>query len=200
MNPPNLVIVAGPNGSGKTTIMRWLRDTGTDLGTYINADDIAAGMPESPDRDKLAQQWAADERLRCVCEQISFTFETVMSHESRIDELKVARAAGFRIMLVFVGTADASINLDRVAQRVEEGGHDVPADRIVARYGRTMSLLPRAVAQAHKSLIFDNSMPRLGHQLACVIIERPDGTKKVKRLAQVAWVERYLLGELQNKI
>ncbi len=101
-------------------------------------------------------------------------------------------------MLVFVGTADPAINLDRVAQRVEEGGHDVPADRIVARYSRTMDLLPRAVEQSHKALIFDNSVPMLGHQLACEITEHPNGNKQVRQFLPVAWVKQYLLTKMKS--
>jgi predicted ABC-type ATPase len=193
---PQLLIVAGPNGSGKTTIMRHLRDRqGIDLGEYINADDLAAAMEPSPDRDALAQRIAADRRAACMARGVNFSFETVMSHESRLEELRVARTRGYRITLVFVGTADPRINIDRVAQRVEEGGHDVSKDRIVARYARTMALLADAVALAHRALIFDNSTPWRGHVLLAHSSEDDDGRKLLTVVESAALLRRHLLGK-----
>ncbi len=190
--PPTLVIVAGPNGSGKTTIMRHLRKTGVDLGVYVNADDMAAAMTPSADRDRLAQENALAIRQECLRDGTSFSFETVMSHPSRIDELAEARRLGFRITLVFVGTSSPQINVDRVAQRVEEGGHDVPRDRIVARYQRTMALLPDAVRESHRALIFDNSEPLRGHLLICQVDEDETGRKTVMRRLPNGWLDRHL--------
>jgi len=72
-----------------------------------------------------------------LAQQISFTFETVMSHCSKIDILMQAQATGYRTYLYFVATDDSTINISRVRNRVKLGGHDVPADKIEARYYRT---------------------------------------------------------------
>lgn len=77
-------MVAGPNGSGKTTLTNRLRAMGLDFGEYINADEIALALPASPTRDLAAQQEANRRRALCLAEKRSFSFETVMSHESKI--------------------------------------------------------------------------------------------------------------------
>lgn len=190
---PSMVIVAGPNGSGKTTVMRRLQTRGFELGEYINADDLAAAMPPHPDRDRLAQEEALRMRRDCMRRLVDFSFETVMSHPSRIDEMWAARASGYRVTLIFIGTEDPSINIARVAQRVRLGGHDVPPERIAARYQRTMALLPAAILASHRALIFDNSDPLAGHRLI-VTIDEIDQQKRIHlRSDRCQWVRIHLL-------
>ena len=151
-------MIAGPNGSGKTTLTRWLRSTGFDLGEYINADDIAAELVGDPaEVSRTAQRLAEEARQSCLARGVSFAFETVMSHPSKVEFLKQAKTLGYFNILFFVGVEDPRINVDRVAQRVAEGGHDVPTDRIVHRYERTMALLPQAVYASDRTVLFDNS-------------------------------------------
>ncbi len=155
---PILVIIAGPNGSGKTTLTRQLIEDGVDFGFYINPDVIAEGLAGTYDQRVAAAQRIADQqRQDCLAERRSFAFETVMSHESKIATLAQARTAGYAIALYFVATETPELNVERVRQRVAEGGHDVPHDRIVARYARTMALLPQAIAQSDRAVLFDNS-------------------------------------------
>jgi len=139
--------------------MRHLLATGHDFPNYINADDIAVGLPETGvAAAKKAQKmfWALrDGALR---RRESVTYETVMSHPSHIQTMRAAAADGYRVALIFVGLEDPALNVGRVADRVAKGGHDVPQDRILARYEKTMTTaLPAAVAAADTSLIFDNS-------------------------------------------
>jgi predicted ABC-type ATPase len=171
---PNLLMVAGPNGSGKTTLTTRLREMGLDFGEYINADEIALDLPAGHDRDRLAQIEADRRRARALQERRSFSFETVMSHPSKIDEMREARAAGYRITFVGVALQDPELNVQRVALRVSEGGHDVPRDRIIARYFRTLALMPRAIAIAHRTLIFDNSDSEEGPMLVLTTRHSPD--------------------------
>lgn len=153
-------MVAGPNGSGKTTLTRQLRDGGVDLGTYINPDDIALSLEGDAETvSREAQRLADEQRAACLEARQSFSFETVMSHPSKVELLRAARRQGYFNLLFFVGLEDPRINVARVAQRVALGGHDVPAERIVARYGRTMALLPSAVRTCHRCVLFDNSQP-----------------------------------------
>jgi predicted ABC-type ATPase len=155
---PILLMVAGPNGSGKTTLTTTLRESGVNLGVYINPDDIAAGLSGDYDKRVLeAQETANKIRDKCLDEKVSFSFETVMSHPSKIEILKRAKARDFLVIVYFVSTSDPRINVARVAQRVASGGHSVPEDRIIARYARTMAQLPDAVAAADRTYLFDNS-------------------------------------------
>ncbi len=96
-------------------------------------------------------------RDACLGAKRSFSFETVMSHPSKVDFLALAKAAGFFVQLFSIGTDDPRTNIGRVALRVALGGHDVPQDRIVARWHRTMALLPLAIVISDRSFIFDNS-------------------------------------------
>ncbi|MFM2059419.1 MAG: hypothetical protein RLY71_3804 [Pseudomonadota bacterium] len=90
----------------------------------------------------------------------SFTFETVMSSDDKIEFLRKAQDAGFRTYLYFVATEDPEINIARVQHRVRMGGHPVPHDKIVSRYHRSLDLLSQAVTFASRAYIFDNS----GHE------------------------------------
>jgi predicted ABC-type ATPase len=89
--------------------------------------------------------------------KVSFTFETVMSHSSKIDFLKNAKAKGYRTYLYFVTTEDADINVSRVRARVLQGGHNVDEEKIRTRYTRTMKLLIDAVDVVDRAFLFDNS-------------------------------------------
>jgi len=89
--------------------------------------------------------------------KISFTFETVMSHPSKVELLAKAQQAGYRTYLYFVATDDPAINISRVRNRVRLGGHDVPEDRIETRYHRSLDLLMEAIRQTNRAYVFDNS-------------------------------------------
>lgn len=99
--------------------------------------------------DILRRQW--------IAQGVSFTFETVMSSPDKIELMESARSLGYRTYLYYVCTEDARINRDRVAARVEQGGHAVPEDKIVTRYTRSLKLLSRAVGASDRAYLFDNS-------------------------------------------
>lgn len=151
-------MIAGPNGSGKTTLTRWLRERDIDFGKYINPDDIADQLKGSYKQRTMEAQKIADQRREaCIEAKESFTFETVMSHPSKIDILARAREAGFFVQLFFVGTDDPQTNIERVALRVAQGGHDVPEDKIATRWKRTMGQLSEAIRSSDQVFVFDNS-------------------------------------------
>jgi predicted ABC-type ATPase len=96
-------------------------------------------------------------REQLLAEQRPFSFETVMSHPSKIDFMEQAQRQGYRTYLYFVTTMSPDINVDRVAQRVGEGGHPVPEEKTRQRYDRTMKLLPEALKHARRAYLFDNT-------------------------------------------
>lgn len=88
---------------------------------------------------------------------VKFTFETVMSHPSKLEFIRKAHDAGYKVYLYFVSLSDPTLNENRVQQRVRMGGHDVPAEKIRERYYRTMDMLIDAIHISDKVYIFDNS-------------------------------------------
>ncbi|MBM0138949.1 zeta toxin family protein [Pseudomonas cannabina] len=87
----------------------------------------------------------------------SFTFETVMSDRSKVDFIRKAKAMGYRTYLYFVATESPDININRVAIRVKDGGHNVTPDKVRARYYRCLALLPEAIQATSRAYLFDNS-------------------------------------------
>jgi predicted ABC-type ATPase len=96
-------------------------------------------------------------RIKMLKSDSSFSFESVFSHVSKIRELKEAKKAHFKIYLYFITTSDPLINLQRVKNRVENGGHNVPDDKIRDRYFKTMNNLYKAFKLADRAYFFDNS-------------------------------------------
>ena len=97
---------------------------------------------------------AADFLQRNFLEQkISFTLETVMSHPSKVKLMADAQTRGYRTYLYYVATEDPAINIARVKTRVALGGHDVPTDRIIERYHRSLDLLMEAIRHTNRAYI-----------------------------------------------
>lgn len=151
-------MIAGPDGSGKTTLTKRIAASDVDLGTYINPDDIAAGLQGTYAARVMAAQIQAD-RLRdgCLSAGTTFSFETVMSHPSKVRILERAGTAGFEVAVYFVATESPLINVARVRHRVALGGHDVPEDRIVQRYHRCLELLPSAIRASDTAVLSDST-------------------------------------------
>ena len=96
-------------------------------------------------------------RQKLLEKKISFTLETVMSHRSKVGLLEQAQRLGYRTYLYFVATDDPAINISRVRNRVGQGGHAVPEDKITERYHRSLNLLMDAIRHSHRAYVFDNS-------------------------------------------
>lgn len=102
----------------------------------------------------------------CINRGVSFSQETVFSHPSKVAALAKAHTAGFRTYLYYVATDDPGINASRVSERYEQGGHDVPPDKIAARYVRSLANLPNALPHLSRAFFFDNSGAEMKY-LAC---------------------------------
>jgi len=100
-------------------------------------------------------------RIKMLKSNSSFSFESVFSHASKIQELEDAKKAHFKIYLYFITTSDPLINLQRVKNRVENGGHDVPDDKIHDRYYKTMNNLYEAFKLTDRAYFFDNSKEKI---------------------------------------
>ena len=149
-NAPIVLVFAGPNGSGKSTVTK-----GFDIvGEYINADEI---KKEKNCSDLEAAQFATALREDAVYNMRSFTFETVLSSSRNVELLKKAKNFGYQIEIVYVLTADPQINVSRVAQRVKNGGHDVPMDKIISRYYKSLNSISKIIQIADVMWVVDNS-------------------------------------------
>lgn len=155
---PVLVAVAGPNGAGKSTFYHaHLEPVGL---RFVDADVLARELG----LDAYAAAGVADALRRAmVRRRESFVFETVFSDPSgeKLAFLMDAAKAGYAVVLCFIGLASAAISETRVAMRVSQGGHDVPTEKLRARFPRTLSNLQAAARQLPHVLVYDNS--DLGH-------------------------------------
>lgn len=118
--------------------------------------DMRLWVP-SPYNSYLAAALADAVRQELLEEGETFTFETVMSHESKIEFMQKARERGYRVYLYFVATDDPSINIDRVDRRVQQDGHYVKPEKVIERYHKSIALMTQACEIAHRAYLFDNS-------------------------------------------
>ncbi|MCC6993217.1 MAG: zeta toxin family protein [Deltaproteobacteria bacterium] len=159
MNPvldarPIIVALAGSNGAGKTTFFHaHLAHSGL---RFINPDQLQRELGGTADD---AAQAATALRRTLVLQRESFVFETVLSDPvgDKLGFLEQAAADGYTVVLIFIGMGSAELCDERVAMRVLQGGHDVAAARVAARYPRTLENLARAIAKLPVVLVFDNS-------------------------------------------
>ena len=166
---PVLIVIAGPNGSGKTTLTeqvirhQWAADC-----IYINPDLIAQnqfGDWNSADAVLRAAQYAERLREECLSQKKSLAFETVLSACDKVDFVRRAKDQGFFVRMFFVSTDHPSINASRVANRILEGGHDVPIPKIISRYSKSIANCAALVGEVDRCYVYDNSIdgeqPRL---------------------------------------
>jgi predicted ABC-type ATPase len=155
---PTLCIVAGPNGSGKTSFYeQFLRQQ---FPLWVNADEIGRTLTHVAEskRDLAAARLAEDQRERLIAERVTFAFETVFSRTDHwIGFLRRAKELGYRMELFFLCTADPVMNAARVKTRMGRGGHAVPLDRVVARYPGSIRTALEARKIVDELWLYDNT-------------------------------------------
>lgn len=192
---PFLLIIAGPNGSGKSSHWdREYRSRNLQL-PYVNADEFARAMSPSETRDRDAMFEAEKKRREHIERRESFAFETVFSHPGKLEEIRLAKEAGYYIRLVFIGLASPQLSIARVLRRVARGGHPVPPGRIPGRYARNLQNLAKAIPLVDEALVYDNSAE---DQKPIEVLEFQSGKLHRKSAEIPDWVER-ALGDFLKK-
>lgn len=155
-----ILIIAGPNGAGKTTFAREFLPGEADCPLFVNADLIAAGLsPFAPESMALrAGRLMLEEIHRHVGHGASFAFETTLAGRGCARLIPRWRELGYRVELFFLSLPDADAAVARVAERVRQGGHDIPEAIIRRRYDSGSSNLRRVYAPLVNSwVLYDNS-------------------------------------------
>jgi predicted ABC-type ATPase len=166
---PRFTIIAGANGSGKSTLTYWNREIFREI-PILDPDAIAetiqagvaAASPIAAGREVL------DIAASHLNRRTSFAVETTLSGKNYLRMMLTARERGFEIVVIYIGTNNVEINLNRIAGRVLTGGHDVPEGDVRRRFLRSFQNFPTAIVRADHAILFDNSSA-LGYQLVGVI-------------------------------
>lgn len=188
-NEKQLWVLAGGNGAGKSTFYKhYLADFSL---KFVNADLIAKEInPKNPEElsysaAKIAEHFRND----LLSQGASFCFETVFSHESKIDFIAQAKGLGYKIILVYIHLCDSSLNEARVYQRTKEGGHSVPTDKIHSRIPRTMKHIKTALTLVDEAYILDNSSVQ--NRFKQMVVKK-NGEYDIKVNHTPAWVKDIL--------
>ena len=150
---PIVLALAGSNGAGKSTFYEsFLADSGL---RFVNADVLSASLNVSPYE---AAELASSLRAALVAQRESFIFETVLSDPvgEKVDQLATYVALGYTVVLIFIRIDSAEESIKRVAMRVSQGGHDIPDEKLLARFERTQANLKRAIERLPYVIVYSN--------------------------------------------
>ena len=156
----------------------------------IDEEDYLVFAPETVNSYTVAMT-ADFFKEQYLARRLSFSFETVFSHPTKVDILKRAHAEGFRTYMYFIATEDPGINVRRIRQRVKRGGHDVPEEKTVARYYRCLEQVKYALPHLDRAYFFDNSAD---HSVFFAEYELAKGFRLCSALVPT-WFRRFVLGE-----
>lgn len=159
---PRLIIIAGPNGSGKTSITeQLLAHTWMEGCTYVNPDNIAQEKFGGWNVKEAIRQ-AADEaqciREECLAGRKDLAFETVFSSPEKIQFVLAAKKAGFFVRLFFICTDGPQVNASRIIARSLEGGHQVPMEKIISRFSKSIAQCAAVIRRVDRAYVYDNSV------------------------------------------
>ena len=160
VDKPNVYVIAGPNGSGKTTFAKEYLPKFAKCLEFLNADLIAAGLsPFAPERENVRAGRILLTRIRELSQAgIDFGFETTLARRNHAKQLSRMKSLGYRIVLIFLWLPDANLAVNRVASRVLQGGHNIPEVDIRRRFDSGLrNFFDLYQALADDWLLFDAS-------------------------------------------
>lgn len=164
---PNIYIIAGPNGAGKTTFANRFLPNFVQCREFLNADLIAAGLsPYAPESQAIRASQLLLERIHTLVQQEqNFSFETTLAGKSYRQSIPRWLKLGYRVVLFFLWLPSAEMAVERVANRVREGGHRIPDDVVRRRYRRgIVNLFDLYLPLVSDAYVYDGSRlpPQLG--------------------------------------
>jgi predicted ABC-type ATPase len=169
-----------------------------DCDFYINDIIFLNNCFVIPNKSSYIGSMLADYLRDCYVgsEEKLFSFETVFSHKSKVDFLKIAKDKGWEVYLYFIGTSNPLVNCARVRERALKGEHDVPQDKIIERYTRSLDNLFSALQYCRRAYVFDNSLANM--QL--IAIKNPDNSIIISNEDSIPqWVDEYMLSKIDKK-
>ena len=191
---PVLHLIAGPNGAGKSTLYQYLiapRQPGL---PFVDAQAYGTAqlqhILDPATRARAARRWADEQRQALLAQGISFVTETAFSHRSRVALVAQARALGFEVVLYAMALDEPRRLLQRVSQRVREGGHTVPTHKVLERYARCLDNLRQAVFIVDLAFMIDSADAHEGGpRLVASVVARQ---MQLHTVLRPRWVEKVL--------
>lgn len=151
---PMFTIVGGVNGAGKSSLSGVLKDCLDDLGVIVDPDKLTAQLGG----DEYAGGQAAVEKLQsCLEQRIDFTEESTLSGSFSRKMARAARNAGYTVRLYYVGLDTAQESIQRIANRVAHGGHDIAAHDVERRFARRFRDLAKLLPLCNEATFYDNN-------------------------------------------
>jgi predicted ABC-type ATPase len=175
----------------RSTLLAKVREENRQIDLSLTDNVIKIGQATSSYEAALIADYL---RQLFIARAATFSFETVMSHPSKLETFRKAQEAGFKNYLYFISTESADINVRRVEERVQKGGHNVATQKIVERYSRSMELLSDMIPYCHRCFIFDNSL-ETNYSLIAEIVDNTDVIIHTDDEIP-EWVEIYVFAKL----
>ena len=185
MQHPNLYIIAGPNGAGKTTASYTLLPEILHCVNFVNADEIARGLsPFSPETvDVQAARIMLDRIEELLSQKADFGIETTLATRSYVQLVRRAQASGYKVHLLFFYLETPEQAIQRVAQRVSNGGHGIPEEVIRRRFKRGIDNLLHLYLPICDSVLIYNNIKTP----AQLIVRKKSLREKVEVVKDVMW-------------
>lgn len=149
----NYILIAGVNGTGKSSLRGVLEGQGVLLGHIIDADVIA--KQNNYDNIKAGKKAIAEINY-CLENNLSFTQETTLAGHRVEKTIRQARRQGYYVTMFYVGLSSKEESLNRIANRVKKGGHDIPKNDVIRRFDNRINSLKKIVPLCDEVIFYDN--------------------------------------------
>lgn len=185
-NQAVMYVFAGNNGSGKSTFRNLIAEK-QGIQTNIDPDSLAKKYKEN--KEIRAGKEAIRLIKELIVEKKDFSMETTLSGQLPIRQMRSAKENGFKVIIYYMGVEKISINLNRIHQRVEQGGHDIPQEDVLRRESRSFNNLLKTVSIVDEIYLVDNT-----YMQAAIVagIHKVDYTIYSSEHNMPRWIQRIL--------